>query len=38
MKHLGIEGTVRASFSVYNTTEEIDRLAEAVTLLAGRKN
>ncbi|WP_339813160.1 cysteine desulfurase [uncultured Imperialibacter sp.] len=38
MKHLGIEGTVRASFSVYNTKEEIDRLAEAVTLLAGRKN
>ncbi|MEQ8416494.1 MAG: cysteine desulfurase [Imperialibacter sp.] len=38
MKHLGIEGTVRASFSVYNTKEEIDRLAEAVTLLASRKN
>jgi cysteine desulfurase / selenocysteine lyase len=38
MKHLGIEGTVRASFSVYNTKEEIDQLVEAVTLLAGRKN
>jgi len=26
----GIEGTVRASFSVYNTKEEIDRLAEGL--------
>jgi cysteine desulfurase/selenocysteine lyase len=24
MQHLGIEGTVRASFSFYNTKEEID--------------
>ncbi len=38
MKHLKIEGTVRASFSVYNTTEEIDQLVEAVALLSGRKN
>ena len=37
MKRLGIEGTVRASFSVYNNREEIDRLAEAVQLLADRK-
>ena len=26
MEHLGIDGTVRASFSFYNTFEEIDRL------------
>jgi cysteine desulfurase/selenocysteine lyase len=26
----GIEGTVRASFSVYNTKEEIDRLVEGL--------
>jgi cysteine desulfurase/selenocysteine lyase len=30
MDKLGIPGTVRASFGVYNTVEEIDRLAEAV--------
>jgi selenocysteine lyase/cysteine desulfurase len=24
MKRLGIEGTVRASFAVYNTAEEVD--------------
>ena len=29
MKHFGIEGTLRASFALYNTTEEID------TLIAG---
>lgn len=29
MKHYGIEGTLRASFALYNTTEEID------TLIAG---
>lgn len=37
MKRLGIEGTVRASFSVYNSKEEIDRLVEAVNVLANRK-
>ena len=26
MKHFGIEGTLRASFALYNTTEEIDAL------------
>jgi cysteine desulfurase/selenocysteine lyase len=26
MRHLGVSGTVRASFYLYNTTEEIDRL------------
>lgn len=30
MTRLGILGTIRASFSFYNTTEEIDRLAEAI--------
>lgn len=30
MKRFDIDGTVRASFSVYNTTEEIDRLAEGL--------
>jgi cysteine desulfurase/selenocysteine lyase len=30
MDHFGIEGTVRASFAVYNTKEEIDSLAESL--------
>jgi cysteine desulfurase/selenocysteine lyase len=30
IEFLGIPGTVRASFSFYNTFEEIDRLAEAI--------
>ena len=30
MQHFGIEGTVRASFGLYNTTEEIDRLYDAL--------
>lgn len=30
MERYGIEGTVRASFAVYNTKEEIDRLAEGL--------
>ena len=30
MQDLGIEGTVRASFSFYNTKEEIDYTIEAV--------
>jgi cysteine desulfurase / selenocysteine lyase len=30
MEHFGIEGTVRASFAVYNTKEEINRLIEGV--------
>ena len=37
MDHFGIPGTVRASFSVYNTEEEVDKLVDgikrAVTLL-----
>ena len=30
MTRLGIEGTVRASFSFYNTTDEIDALADGI--------
>lgn len=30
MDRFGIEGTVRASFAVYNTREEVDRLAEGM--------
>ena len=30
MQRLGIEGTVRASFGLYNTKEEIDRLAAGI--------
>lgn len=30
MDQFGIEGTVRASFAVYNTKEEVDRLTEAL--------
>lgn len=30
MDHFGIEGTVRASFAVYNTVEEVDKLIEGV--------
>ncbi|MEM6723601.1 MAG: cysteine desulfurase [Bacteroidota bacterium] len=31
MHHFGIPGTARASLSVYNTIEDMDRLAEALT-------
>lgn len=30
MEHFGIEGTVRASFAVYNTIEEVDKLIEGI--------
>ena len=30
MQHFQIPGTVRASFALYNTQEEVDRLVEAV--------
>jgi cysteine desulfurase/selenocysteine lyase len=33
MKRLGIVGTLRASFSVYNTPGDVERLAEAVATL-----
>jgi cysteine desulfurase / selenocysteine lyase len=35
MKRLGIVGTLRASFSVYNTPADVERLAEAVAALPG---
>lgn len=38
MKRLGIEGTVRASFAVYNSKLEIEKLAEGVSQLARIKN
>ncbi len=38
MQRLGLEGTVRASFSVYNTKSEIDRLVTAVSKIAKIKN
>ncbi len=34
MARLGIEGTVRASFSFYNTTDEVDALAAAIRRIA----
>ena len=30
MHRLGIEGTVRASFALYNTREEVDALVAAI--------
>jgi cysteine desulfurase/selenocysteine lyase len=30
MERFGIEGTIRASFLVYNTKEEIDSLVEGI--------
>lgn len=35
MTALGVEGTVRASFAVYNTREEIDAFVAAVSRVAG---
>lgn len=38
MQRFGLEGTVRASFSVYNTKSEIDQMTEAVSKIAKIKN
>lgn len=38
MKRLGLEGTVRASFAVYNTRAEVEVFAQAVTKIASLKN
>lgn len=38
MKRLGLEGTVRASFAVYNSKSEIDTLVEGVEKIARIKN
>ncbi|MBL7865724.1 MAG: cysteine desulfurase [Cyclobacteriaceae bacterium] len=35
MEHFGIEGTVRASFAVYNTQEEIDAMIEGISRIKG---
>jgi cysteine desulfurase/selenocysteine lyase len=32
MEHLGVTATCRASFGLYNTTDEVDRLVEALEL------
>jgi cysteine desulfurase/selenocysteine lyase len=38
MRRLGLEGTVRASFAVYNTKNEVEKLAESVAKIAHIKN
>ena len=38
MRRLGLEGTVRASFAVYNTRAEVDVFAQAVSKIASPKN
>jgi cysteine desulfurase/selenocysteine lyase len=35
MKHFGISATARASFYLYNTQEDVDRLVEGLGLVAG---
>ena len=37
MQRMGVLGTVRASFSVYNTIEEVDTLADCVSGIAGQQ-
>jgi cysteine desulfurase/selenocysteine lyase len=36
LRRLGVEATIRPSFSFYNTTQEIDRLVEAVRKIASQ--
>lgn len=38
MQRLGLEGTVRASFAVYNTRAEVEIFAQAVAKIASLKN
>ena len=38
MQRLGLEGTVRASFAVYNTRAEVEVFAQAVAKIASLKN
>ena len=38
MRRLGLEGTVRASFAVYNTRAEVEVFAQAVAKIASLKN
>ncbi len=35
MEHFGIAATARASFYLYNTTDEVDRLVEALDTVRG---
>ena len=37
MQRMGVHGTVRASFSVYNSMEEVDALAACVSSIAGQQ-
>ena len=37
LRRFGVETTVRASLAFYNTFDEIDRLADAIARLAGRR-
>ncbi|SDL83489.1 cysteine desulfurase / selenocysteine lyase [Catalinimonas alkaloidigena] len=37
MHHFGLEGTARASFAFYNTTEEVDRMVEGLHRIAKLK-
>ncbi|MGD9779032.1 aminotransferase class V-fold PLP-dependent enzyme, partial [Methanomethylovorans sp.] len=34
IENVGLKGTVRASFALYNTIEEVEKLAEAVSSIA----
>jgi len=38
MHRFGIDGTVRASFAVYNTKSEIENMAEGIAKIARIKN
>jgi cysteine desulfurase/selenocysteine lyase len=35
MKHLGVAATTRASFSLYNTTDDVDRLMDGLQVVQG---
>ncbi len=35
MKHLGVAATTRASFSMYNTTDDVDRLLDGLQVVQG---
>jgi cysteine desulfurase/selenocysteine lyase len=37
MNRLNLEGTARASFAVYNTLEEVEKFAESLERIAGRR-
>jgi cysteine desulfurase/selenocysteine lyase len=35
MKHFGVAATARASFYLYNTTDDVDRLVEGLETVRG---